>query len=343
MIGCWGGQGASRLGLAGTVDQLRFSRLCGNENPRTGERVTERTRSKRTVGYNFRFSACKSVSLLFGLSGDQAILDAFRSAVDESMREMERELITRVRNRRQNNERPTGNMVWAQFIHTTACPVNGLEDPQLHAYVFVFNMTWDEQERRWKAGKFRELMRDAPYFQAAFRVRLANKLQDMGFEIERRGGDFEVAGIPAEVLRRFSRRTEVVERVARERGITNPRWKRELGRKTREKTGKPCSLVAQRREWKRRFDQGGKREIGVGVPMQGGVRRAEKRRSFGRRSGHRALLGAGAVVPERRLVADALKHGLGVVTVEAVTQELANRPLIRSEVGGRTMVRLRCD
>ena len=97
IIGCWGGQGASRLGLAGTVDQLRFSRLCGNENPRTGERVTERTRSKRTVGYNFRFSACKSVSLLFGLSGDQAILDAFRSAVDESMREMERELITRVR------------------------------------------------------------------------------------------------------------------------------------------------------------------------------------------------------------------------------------------------------
>ena len=100
----------------------------------------------------------------------------------------------------------------AQFIHTTACPVNGLEDPQLHAYVFVFNMTWDEQERRWKAGKFRELIRDAPYFQAAFRVRLANKLQDMGFEIERRGGDFEVAGIPAEVLRRFSRRTEVVEK-----------------------------------------------------------------------------------------------------------------------------------
>ena len=48
-------------------------------------------------------------------------------------------------------------------------------------------------------------------------------------------------------------------------------------------------------------------------------------------------------MPERRLVAEALKHGLGAVTVEGVTQEMVNRPLIRSEVGGRTMVRLRCD
>jgi hypothetical protein len=84
-------------------------------------------------------------------------------------------------------------MVWAEFIHTTSCPVRRICDPQLHAYVFVFNVTWDEQEDRWKAAYFRDIKRDAPYHQAAFRVRLANKLQDLGFGIEPRRDDFEIA------------------------------------------------------------------------------------------------------------------------------------------------------
>ena len=139
-----------------------------------------RTRSERTVGYDFTFSVPKSVSLLYAMSGDQDILGAFRAAVNETMREWEAEMKTRVRKGRQDTDRTTGNMVWAEFIHTTSRPVDGLPDPQLHAHVFAFNTTWDEEERRWKAGQFRELKRDAPYFQAAFRVRLAGKLQESG-------------------------------------------------------------------------------------------------------------------------------------------------------------------
>ena len=146
------------------------------------------------MGYDFTFSVPKSVSLLYAMSGDQGIMDAFRGAVDETMREMEAEMKTRVRKDGQDTDRTTGNMVWAEFIHTTSRPVDGLPDPQLHAHVFVFNTTWDEEERRWKAGQFRELKRDAPYFQAAFRVRLANKLQDLGFGVERKRDDFEIAG-----------------------------------------------------------------------------------------------------------------------------------------------------
>ncbi len=162
------------------MDKFSFERLCDNLNPRTGEPLTVRTRSERTVGYDFTFSVPKSVSLLYAMSGDQDILGAFRAAVDETMREMEAEMKTRVRKDRQDTDRTTGNMVWAEFIHTTSRPVGGLPDPQLHAHVFVFNTTWDDEERRWKAGQFRELKRDAPYFQAAFRVRLAGKLQDIG-------------------------------------------------------------------------------------------------------------------------------------------------------------------
>jgi AAA domain len=44
-----------------------------------------------------------------------------------------------------------------------------------------------------------------------------------------------------------------------------------------------------------------------------------------------------AVVPERKLITEALKRGIGFVTVEDVTREMRERPLIRSEVEGRAM------
>src|ERR1700677_96803 len=181
LVGSWGGKGATRLWLEGTVDKLSFERLCDNLDPRTGEPLTVRTRAERTVGYDFTFSVPKSVSLLYAMSGDQGIMEAFRGAVDETMREIEAEMKTRVRKELTNTDRTTGNMVWAEFIHTTSRPVGGIPDPQLHAHVFVFNTTFDDEESRWKAGQFAEIKRDSPYFQAAFRVRLANRLQDLGF------------------------------------------------------------------------------------------------------------------------------------------------------------------
>ena len=169
-------------------------------------------------------------------------------------------------------------MVWAEFIHTTSRPVDGLPDPQLHAHVFVFNTTWDEEEHRWKAGQFRELKRDAPYFQAAFRVRLANRLQDLGFGVERKRDDFEIAGIPADVLKRFSRRTALIEKVAEEKGITDPDRKAELGAETREKKGTALSWESLRKEWNARLTDRGAQCAGGGSPSRACCRQAGTRR-----------------------------------------------------------------
>lgn len=120
---------AARLGLTGTVDKFSFERLCDNLDPHTSKQLTVRTRGQRTVGYDFTFSVPKSVSLLYAMSGDKDILEAFRGAVDETMREMESEMKTRVRRKGQDTDRTTGNMVWAEFIHTTSRPVDGVPDP----------------------------------------------------------------------------------------------------------------------------------------------------------------------------------------------------------------------
>ena len=337
LVGLWGGKGAERLGLSGTVDKFSFERLCDNLDPRTGEPLTVRTRSERTVGYDFTFSVPKSVSLLYAMSGDQDILDAFRKAVDETMHEMEAEMKTRVRKGRQDFDRETGNMTWAEFIHTTSRPVDGMPDPQLHAHVFVFNSTWDQEEERWKAGQFRELKRDAPYFQAAFRVRLANNLQDIGFGVERKKDDFEIKGIAADVLKRFSRRTALIDKLADEKGITNPDRKAELGAETREKKGKSLVWESLRKEWNSRLSDKEqaqlasvhRREVKAARPMQGEQVAVDHAitHSFVR----------DAVLPERKLLTEALKRGIGSVTVDAVANEMNGRSLIRSEFQGRKM------
>ena len=110
------------------------------------------------------------------MTEDPAVLDAFRASVHDTMRDIEAEMKARVRKGGRNEERVTGNLAYAEFVHFTSRPVDGLPDPQLHAHCFVFNATYDPEEGAWKAGQFRDLKRDAPYWQAAFRVRLVNRL-----------------------------------------------------------------------------------------------------------------------------------------------------------------------
>lgn len=337
LVGSWGGKAASQLGLEGMVDKFSFERLCDNLDPQTGKPLTVRTRSERTVGYDFTFSVPKSVSLLYAMSGDQDILGAFRGAVDETMREMEAEMKTRVRKGGQDVDRTTGNMAWAEFIHTTSRPVDGLPDPQLHAHVFVFNSTWDQEESRWKAGQFRELKRDAPYFQAAFRVRLANRLQDIGFGTTRKRDDFEIAGIPADVLKRFSRRTALIEKLAEEKGITNPDRKAELGAETREKKGSAIGWESLRKEWASRLNDKEQKALAAVHRRENRPARPEPAESLAVDHALEHCFVREAVVPERKLLTEALKRGIGAVTVEDVAREMGGRQLIRSEVAGRKM------
>ncbi len=100
----------------------------------TGEPLTVRRKDERTIGYDFTFDVPKSVSLLHALTQDERILTAFSESVRETMAEVEAEMKTRVRRGGANEDRVTGNMVWAEFTHLTSRPVGGVPDPHLHAH-----------------------------------------------------------------------------------------------------------------------------------------------------------------------------------------------------------------
>ena len=146
VVGRWHGKAAQLMGLSGDVTPEAFAALIENRHPGTGERLTGRTNSDRVVGYDLNFHAPKSLSVLHALTGDTEILDAFRSAVVETMAEIEERTSTRVRVKGAQANRLTGNFAWAEFVHFTARPVGGIPDPQLHVHCFTFNATREDRK-----------------------------------------------------------------------------------------------------------------------------------------------------------------------------------------------------
>src|SRR3984957_3548726 len=117
LVGNWGGKAAARLGLEGPVTLEAFNRLCDNLDPGSGEQLTVRQKANRTVGYDFNFNAPKGVSLLYALTKDERVLAAFRNAVNDTMVELEQEAKTRVRVGGRYEDRTTGLLTWAEFVH----------------------------------------------------------------------------------------------------------------------------------------------------------------------------------------------------------------------------------
>src|SRR5262249_28459898 len=119
MIGYWHGDGAAGLGLQGEIKQAAFDALCDNLNPATGKPLTARTKPDRRVLYDFTFDCPKSVSLLWQVSGDDRIFDAFQDSVRETMAEIEQEIQVRVRKAGKKEDRISSNMIGSEFYHTT--------------------------------------------------------------------------------------------------------------------------------------------------------------------------------------------------------------------------------
>jgi conjugative relaxase-like TrwC/TraI family protein len=219
--GVWGGIGADRLGLTGEVQRDDFIKLASNENPPGGS-LTERTKEKRRAGYDFTFSVPKSVSLYLAETGDRDVETLIQAAFKETMSDIERRMEARVRGKDEeglsrDEDRATGNLAYAAFTHTVSRPVAGIPDPHYHLHAFVFNATFDELEQRWKAGQFGNIKRDAPFYEAAFNARLAKTLVDAGYGIRRTERSFELASVSRELIEKFSRRTNEIERLAREK------------------------------------------------------------------------------------------------------------------------------
>jgi conjugative relaxase-like TrwC/TraI family protein len=332
--GDWNGIAAERLGLSGAVTTAAFESLCDNEKPGTDERLTQRNKSNRTVGYDFNFHCPKSVSVAYEFTQDERILDAFKSSVNQTMREIESDMKTRVRKNGADENRITGNMIWAEFVHFTARPVNGIPDPHLHAHCYTFNTTWDDEEKKWKAGQFQDLKADAPYFEAAFHARFSRQLAEMGYRIERTAKGWELAGVPQRVLDEFSKRTEQVEQKAKELGITTAKGKDGLAALTRERKQKQLTKPELRERWNARVSAEERASIQNNLRNEvSDAPKISEMKAMDFAMQH--CYERASIVTDKELLRHALRFGMGDVDVAQTKRQLLRDELIKESVDGR--------
>jgi conjugative relaxase-like TrwC/TraI family protein len=205
--GHWIGTGAEQLGLkpGEVVTREAFLRLCDNQHPETGQQLTPQQFRERRIYFDFVCSPPKSVSILAVTMNDQRIIEAHKEASTFALRELEQFAATRIRKGGvQEQDRTTGNLVGAAFVHTTSRAL----DPQLHTHFVLFNATWDKKENRWKALQTGDMFGALNYGTAVYRNELAKRLHRLGYQTRQTGTAFEIEGGDQKFIERFSKRSQ---------------------------------------------------------------------------------------------------------------------------------------
>jgi conjugative relaxase-like TrwC/TraI family protein len=356
VAGEWFGEAAERLGLKCKVGEKEFLALCEGLNPKTGEWLTARKNSTRVedgkvtanrrVFYDFTFSPPKSVSIV-GLYQDVRIVELHDRAVGRAMVELEKFAATRVRKAGQYGDRETANLVGASFQHDTSREL----DPHLHTHCVVLNATFDPVENRWKALEASGMYRAQKFAENYYYHELAKGLQLIGYEPQSNARDFEIKGVPASLIARFSKRhrqidDETQKRIEREglRGNLKALRKQvahdERRRKIRSSTADRLRPYwAEQMTGVERSTMNALRDLKPQDPrvadVAGIVAWADEH-LFERRS----------VVSEHELLSTALAHGRGLTfDLAALNQAIEARDYIR-EQGARQLTSrdvLRCE
>ncbi len=346
--GQWIGVGAERMGLKSSdvVTRDEFLKLCDNQHPRTDERLTPQHFKDRRIYFDFVCSPPKSVSILAVTMNDRRIIEAHKEASMIALRELESFAATRIRKGGiEDKDRVTGNLVGAAFLHTTSRAL----DPQLHTHFVLFNCTWDNRERRWKALQTGGMFGAVNYATEVYRNELAKRLHGMGYSTWRTGSAFEIKGIDPKLIERFSKRSQ-------QRDMAVKRREQELGRmltkkevahvvhQTRTKKLKGISDEQVRRQQLGEIGFFEKRALRKVVEAANGLPTASVQASTESDAIAHGLAHAferHSVVPQHRIFEAALARGCGQLDLDKLKRTLtdnANLVRVGSDVSTREIL-----
>jgi conjugative relaxase-like TrwC/TraI family protein len=209
--GRWYGAGASRLGLEGEASVAGFQAMFEGRHPTTGELLGRPHGRTAVPAFDVVLRPTKSVSVLYGL-GDpatgRAVLAAHHAGLAEAVAYLDEHL--GARRGHGGVQHVSGQGVLAVgFDHRTSRE----GDPLLHTHLVIANRV-QGPDGRWTAVDGRDLYRHRLAADAIYRATYQRELvRTLGVEWTAADahGNRELAGMPEELVRSFSKRTDRID------------------------------------------------------------------------------------------------------------------------------------
>ena len=342
VLGEWQGKLAEHYGLRGEVNEQQFARLSEGLHPQTGQQLVRHQTAREYVnsrgetarsmahraGWDATFSAPKSVSLTALVGGDDRLREAHGESVRVALNEMEK--YTQARMGGRAPAQTTGAWVVAKFDHDSSRPVDGYAAPQLHTHAMIFNLA-EAADGSTRAIQPQELYKTQQFATAVYRSNLADRLKQLGYEIER--GEFgqpEITGYTREYLDASSPRRRQIKEQLQKQGLSGAGAAQIAAHQTREakldlsheevRTQHQRMASAHRHQPQHVIEEAARRE-GVNILSDQSQRVAQGAVAY---ACERAME-QDAVVDERALMRDALKHGMGETRLSEVGAEIEHR------------------
>jgi conjugative relaxase-like TrwC/TraI family protein len=265
--GEWMGELAAELDLAGQVERDAYAAVLAGKDPKSGAALVNRPEPRSWVdaegrtrrldpilGYDIRFAAPKSVSLLYAVGLPEvrtAVLRAHDHAVAEAVGYLERTACFVQRGKGGAAIEPGTGFLAMAFRHRSS----RAGDPALHTHLVTANMTRAASDGRWLSlanpRRSSPLLREAKaaghVYQAALRAAVTREL---GLEWEPvHNGYADLAGIGRPLIEHFSQRRAEITAAMAERGTSSAAAAEVAAYRTRDAKDYRVDPDNQRSEW----------------------------------------------------------------------------------------------
>lgn len=217
--GTWWSTRGTIVRHGAVIDKETFRDLCAGLDPRTGKPLVRAAGAGHRAGWDMTFSSPKSLSLLWMAGDDEqrsTILELHRAAVNDALKFLLQEQLVEVRLGQGGYIREApADVIVGLFDHFTSRE----GDASIHTHSVILNVAGcKESVKKYRTLSPERLFDYQLAVGAAFRASLASRLMQIGFVLRRVGrGQFEIAGIPEDLIEKFSKRSrQIEERVGRD-------------------------------------------------------------------------------------------------------------------------------